>query len=183
LYRAFDSAQRIGTFASRLQSELSRAIEGAELFVLYQPLFSLEDRSLIGVEALVRWRHPEREVVAPDDFIPFAEQHGLIGRIDSFVLNEAFRQLAAGTSREDWLSGFTMAVNVSGRRTVGPRVRRACCRGDRPQWHPSGAALPGDDRERARRRVGRRPRDTVSPVEGRREPPPRRPRATVLHPC
>ena len=119
-YRAFDSAQRIGTFASRLQSELSRAIEGAELFVLYQPLFSLEDRSLIGVEALVRWRHPERGVVAPDDFIPFAEQHGLIGRIDSFVLNEACRQLAEWTSREDWPSGFTMAVNVSGAELSDP---------------------------------------------------------------
>ena len=119
-YRAFDSAQRIGTLASRLQSELSRAIEGAELFVLYQPLFSLEDRSLIGVEALVRWRHPERGVVAPDDFIPFAEQHGLIGRIDSFVLNEACRQLAEWTSREDWPSGFTMAVNVSGHELSDP---------------------------------------------------------------
>ena len=119
-YRAFDSAQRIGTFASRLQFELSRAIEGAELFVLYQPLFSLEDRSLIGVEALVRWRHPERGVVAPDDFIPFAEQHGLIGRIDSFVLNEACRQLAEWTSREDWPSGFTMAVNVSGHELSDP---------------------------------------------------------------
>jgi diguanylate cyclase (GGDEF)-like protein len=119
-YRAFDSAQRIGTFASRLQFELSRAIEGAELFVLYQPLFSLEDRSLIGVEALVRWRHPERGVVAPDDFIPFAEQHGLIGRIDSFVLNEACRQLAEWTSREDWPSGFTMAVNVSGAELSDP---------------------------------------------------------------
>ena len=119
-YRAFDSAQRIGTLASRLQSELSRAIEGAELFVLYQPLFSLEDRSLIGVEALVRWRHPERGVVAPDDFIPFAEQHGLIGRIDSFVLNEACRQLAEWTSREDWPSGFTIAVNVSGHELSDP---------------------------------------------------------------
>jgi diguanylate cyclase (GGDEF)-like protein/PAS domain S-box-containing protein len=119
-YRAFDSSQRIGTLASRLQSELSRAIEGAELFVLYQPLFSLEDRSLIGVEALVRWRHPERGVVAPDDFIPFAEQHGLIGRIDSFVLNEACRQLAEWTSREYWPSDFTMAVNVSGAELSDP---------------------------------------------------------------
>jgi len=119
-YRAFDSAQRISTGPSRLQSELSRAIEGAELFVLYQPLFSLEDRSLIGVEALVRWRHPERGVVAPDDFIPFAERHGLIGRIDSFVLNEACRQLAEWTSREYWPSEFTMAVNVSGAELSDP---------------------------------------------------------------
>ncbi len=113
-YRVFDSAQRILTGASRLQAELSRAIENEELFLLYQPLFSLADRSLVGVEALVRWRHPERGIVAPDDFIPFAEQHGLIGKIDSFVLNEACRQLAEWTSRDDWPNGFTIAVNVSG---------------------------------------------------------------------
>ena len=101
-YRVFDSAQRLLTGASLLQAELSRAIESKELFLLYQPLFSLEDRSLIGVEALVRWRHPERGIVLPDDFIPFAEQHGLIGQIDSFVLNEACRQLAEWTSRDGW---------------------------------------------------------------------------------
>jgi EAL domain-containing protein (putative c-di-GMP-specific phosphodiesterase class I) len=52
--------------------------------------------------------------VLPDDFVPFAEQYGLIGRIDSFVLNEACRQIAEWTSREGWPSKFTMAVNVSG---------------------------------------------------------------------
>jgi diguanylate cyclase (GGDEF)-like protein/PAS domain S-box-containing protein len=113
-YRVFDSAQRIPTGASLLETELSRAIEHEELFLLYQPLFSLEDQALIGVEALVRWRHPERGVVAPDDFIPFAEQHGLIDEIDSFVLDEACRQLAEWVAREGWPSGFTMAVNVSG---------------------------------------------------------------------
>jgi diguanylate cyclase (GGDEF)-like protein len=113
-YLVCDPAQRHPTGASLLQAELSRAIDSKELFLLYQPLFSLEDRSLMGVEALVRWRHPERGIVLPDDFIPFAEQHGLIGRIDSFVLNEACRQLAEWTSRDGWPSAFTMAVNVSG---------------------------------------------------------------------
>jgi diguanylate cyclase (GGDEF)-like protein/PAS domain S-box-containing protein len=119
-YQVFDSSRRIFTGASRLQAELSRAIENEELFLLYQPLFRLEDRSLLGVEALVRWRHPERGVVLPDDFIPFAEQHGLIGKIDSFVLNEACRQLAEWTSRDGWPTGFTMAVNVSGAELSDP---------------------------------------------------------------
>ena len=58
-YRVYDSAEHVGgAQANILQAELSRAIEETELFLLYQPLFSLEDRSLIGVEALVRWRHP-----------------------------------------------------------------------------------------------------------------------------
>ena len=133
-YRVFDSAQRIPTGASLLETELSHAIEDEELFLLYQPLFSLEDQALIGVEALVRWRHPERGIVAPDDFICFAEQHGLIGRIDSFVLNEACRQLSEWTSRDGWPSGFTMAVNVSGVELsdsefveyVGEVIRRHC---------------------------------------------------------
>ncbi len=119
-YRVYDRTEHIVTMATLLQAELTRAIEEAELFLLYQPLFSLEDRSLIGVEALVRWRHPERGVVLPDDFIPFAEQHGLIGRIDSFVLDEACRQIAEWTSREGWPSEFTMAVNVSGAELSDP---------------------------------------------------------------
>ena len=119
-YRVFDSSRRILTGASRLQVELSRAIENEELFLLYQPLFSLEDRSLVGVEALVRWRHHQRGIVLPDDFIPFAEQYGLIGKIDSFVLNEACRQLAEWTTRDGWPSGFTMAVNVSGAELSDP---------------------------------------------------------------
>jgi EAL domain-containing protein (putative c-di-GMP-specific phosphodiesterase class I) len=58
--------------------------------------------------------------VTPDDFIPFAEQHGLIGRIDSFVLDEACRQLSEWTSRDGWPSEFTMAVNVSGAELSDP---------------------------------------------------------------
>jgi EAL domain-containing protein (putative c-di-GMP-specific phosphodiesterase class I) len=119
-YRIFDASERIGTLASRLQAELSRALDQSELFLLYQPLFSLDDQSLLGVEALVRWQHPERGLVTPDSFIPFAEQHGLIGRIDSFVLDEACRQLSAWKSRANWPSGFTMAVNVSGAELSDP---------------------------------------------------------------
>jgi diguanylate cyclase (GGDEF)-like protein/PAS domain S-box-containing protein len=114
-HRAFDPSQHIASTSNQLKLDLSHAIDTGELFLVYQPLFSLEDKTLVGVEALVRWRHPERGIVPPDEFIPFAEQHGLIGRIDSFVLDEACRQLAEWTSRDGWPIGFTMAVNVSGR--------------------------------------------------------------------
>ena len=91
-----------------------------ELFLLYQPLFSLEDQVLRGAEALVRWRHPERGVVPPGDFIPLAEERGLIGAIDTFVLDEACRQLA-DWSREGYCpEGFTVAVNLSGRQLATP---------------------------------------------------------------
>ena len=63
---------------------------------------------------LVRWRHPHRGVVPPHDFIPLAEEHGLIGRIDNFVLDEACRQLAEWRARDGWPSSFTISVNVSG---------------------------------------------------------------------
>jgi diguanylate cyclase (GGDEF)-like protein/PAS domain S-box-containing protein len=119
-YLVYDSAHRLRTGTAILEAELSRAVEERQLFVLYQPLFFLEDRRLIGVEALVRWRHPERGIVPPDDFIPFAEQHGIIGRIDAFVLDEACRQFAEWTSREDWPGDFTMSVNVSGRDLSNP---------------------------------------------------------------
>jgi diguanylate cyclase (GGDEF)-like protein len=105
-----------------LHSQLSRAIEEAELFLLYQPVFALEARVPTGVEALVRWRHPERGIVQPYEFIPFAEEHGLIGRVDSFLLNEACRQLAEWSARDGWPSAFSMAVNISGRELADPRL-------------------------------------------------------------
>ncbi len=107
---------------SMLHTELRRAVEGSELFLLYQPLFSLGTQLLTGVEALMRWHHPTRGVVLPDEFIPFAEEHGLIAGIGAFVLDEACRQLAEWSSRDGWPSAFTLAVNVSGRELSDPRL-------------------------------------------------------------
>jgi len=118
-YRADDSAHSSGgAGTSSLRVELRSALAGSELFLVYQPLFALGQlgqRSLLGVEALVRWNHPKRGVLLPNDFITFAEQHGLIAGIGSFVLEEACRQLAAWTSRPGWPESFTMAVNISAR--------------------------------------------------------------------
>ena len=105
---------------SVLHSELGRAIENSELFLVYQLLFALKERLVTGVEALVRWRHPSGAVLPPDKFIPFAEEHGLIGRLGSFVLDEACRQLAAWTARGSWAGAFTVAVNLSGRELLDP---------------------------------------------------------------
>jgi EAL domain-containing protein (putative c-di-GMP-specific phosphodiesterase class I) len=102
-----------------LASELSRAIEQRELYLLYQPLFRLDDGALTGVEALVRRRHPERGVVLPPDF-PLAERHGLIGAIDSYVLDEACRQLAEWTASDPAWQDCTMSVNISGRALRDP---------------------------------------------------------------
>jgi diguanylate cyclase (GGDEF)-like protein/PAS domain S-box-containing protein len=103
-----------------LASELRRAIEQSELFVLYQPVLDLHDGSTLGAEALVRWRHPERGVIPPGEFIPVAERRGLIAAIGHFVLNEACRQLAAWTSAAGCPERFTIGVNLSGRELRDP---------------------------------------------------------------
>jgi diguanylate cyclase (GGDEF)-like protein len=119
-FRTFDPTQHVTSGSSRLTAELTQAITFGELFLVYQPCFSLNDNSLSGVEALVRWRSPERGIVPPDQFIPFAEDHGLIGAIDAIVLDEACRQLAQWIQRGEWPKGFTMAINVSGHELADP---------------------------------------------------------------
>ncbi len=97
----------------RLEAELRLAIEQDQLRVHYQPIHRLADHRLVGVEALVRWEHPQRGLVAPGEFIPIAEACGLIGEIDHWVLRQACMQMrlwqAAGNAPE------FVAVNVSSR--------------------------------------------------------------------
>jgi diguanylate cyclase (GGDEF)-like protein/PAS domain S-box-containing protein len=120
-FQVFSPSQRERVLANHaLEGELREALDAAQFFLLYQPLFSIEDHALRGVEALVRWQHPTRGVVPPLEFIPLAEERGLITRLDSFVLDEACRQLAAWLAEGGWPEDFTMAVNISGRQLVDP---------------------------------------------------------------
>jgi diguanylate cyclase (GGDEF)-like protein len=75
-------------------SDLRTAVENGDFFVMYQPKHTMADNRLIGVEALVRWRHPDKGIISPDEFIPVAEQTGLIKRISHFVLDAAIRDCA-----------------------------------------------------------------------------------------
>jgi EAL domain-containing protein (putative c-di-GMP-specific phosphodiesterase class I) len=72
-----------------LETELHRALEGDQFFLEYQPLVAAATEEIVGVEALVRWRHPERGVLPPLDFIPVAEDAGMLARIGEWVLREA----------------------------------------------------------------------------------------------
>ena len=95
-----------------LVSDLRRAVTEGHLSLQYQPKVTLDGRQLEGVEALVRWRHPQRGVIGPDRFIPVAEQIGLMGPLTEYVLREALRQCRR------WLDeglDLGVAVNVSPR--------------------------------------------------------------------
>jgi diguanylate cyclase (GGDEF)-like protein len=95
-----------------LETDLRDALENDEFFLVYQPTFNLRDMSPTGVEALLRWKHPTRGIVQPNDFIPLLEETGQIIEVGRWVLNDACRQGAKW--RED---GYPvgMAVNVSAR--------------------------------------------------------------------
>ncbi|MFJ3485608.1 phosphodiesterase DibA [Pseudomonas sp. NPDC090202] len=96
-----------------LTAELRRAIGQNELRVFYQPIHSLSSRRIEGVEALVRWEHPQHGMISPGEFIPIAEQSGLIGDIDHWVLTQACQQM--GRWLADGVQIAFVAVNVSSR--------------------------------------------------------------------
>ena len=96
-----------------LRADLQRALVNDEFELHYQPVVRLHDGSVSGVEALVRWRHPERGLVAPDDFIPFAEETGLIVPIGRWVLREGCRTARALQRLRPDDAPLTMAINLS----------------------------------------------------------------------
>jgi diguanylate cyclase (GGDEF)-like protein/PAS domain S-box-containing protein len=113
-YELFDEGIR-GRAISRLrvENDLRRALERDELTLDYQPQVSLGDRSIVGVEALVRWEHPTRGRIAPGDFIPVAEENGLIDPIGRWVLDRACRQAAHWYRTRPDSAPISMSVNLS----------------------------------------------------------------------
>jgi diguanylate cyclase (GGDEF)-like protein/PAS domain S-box-containing protein len=114
-YELFDVGLR-GRAMSRLrvENDLRRALERDELTLDYQPLVSLRDRSIVSVEALLRWEHPLRGRIPPNDFIPVAEENGLIEPIGRWVLHRACRQAATWYHARPDAAPITMSVNLSG---------------------------------------------------------------------
>jgi EAL domain-containing protein (putative c-di-GMP-specific phosphodiesterase class I) len=104
-----------------LVAELRRAIEQEELAVYYQPKAQLTDGEIIGVEALLRWRHPEHGMVPPDEFVAIAERTGLIGALTAFVLRSALSQCARWRREGHELC---VAVNLSVRNLLDLNLPR-----------------------------------------------------------
>ena len=96
-----------------LTTELRRAIAQGELRLFYQPKVDARTRELVGAEALVRWVHPKRGLVSPGEFIPVAEESGLIVEMGTWVMGEACRQIDAWLDRG--LAAPPVSVNISGR--------------------------------------------------------------------
>jgi diguanylate cyclase (GGDEF)-like protein/PAS domain S-box-containing protein len=117
----FDDEMRARAM-SRLETEaaLRHAIDNGELRVHYQPIVDLDGERVVGVEALVRWQHPERGLVPPLDFIPLAEETGLIVPIGSYVLSEACTTIANWNKAHRDRPPLAVSVNLSARQLASP---------------------------------------------------------------
>jgi diguanylate cyclase (GGDEF)-like protein/PAS domain S-box-containing protein len=107
----------------RLEGDLRKALLKSELEVFYQPIMKLSTQTLVGFEALLRWNHPERGLLLPASFITTAEDMGLIGEIDLWVLQEACQQLSVwqpSSSQDSATQPLTMSVNVSAKSLLLP---------------------------------------------------------------
>jgi diguanylate cyclase (GGDEF)-like protein len=117
----FDEVMRgDATTQLRLENDLAKAVDQNQLRLVYQPIVALETGRIIGVEALVRWRHPTLGLVGPADFIPLAEANGMIVPIGEWVLRQACEQVALWRDGSPPGEGLTVAVNLSLRQLTEP---------------------------------------------------------------
>ena len=115
-FEVFDKAMHDQAMARlQLENDLRRAIERDQFQLVYQPIVKLQTARVVGFEALIRWNHPKRGVVSPADFIPVAEETGLIVPIGRWVLQEACRQLGAWREQLPSAEALTINVNISKR--------------------------------------------------------------------
>jgi diguanylate cyclase (GGDEF)-like protein/PAS domain S-box-containing protein len=105
-----------------LDSDLRRAVERKEFIVYYQPIVEIATNRMKGMEALVRWEHPERGLVSPEEFIPLAEETGLILPIGRWVLEHACRQARTWEAEFAFDPPLVISVNLSGRQFQHPQL-------------------------------------------------------------
>ena len=115
-YEIFDPAMH-ANILNRMQmvADLQGAVENKELTLYYQPIIDLATQQSTGFEALVRWNHPTRGLIYPMEFIPLAEEHGLIYQIGAWILHEACRELKLLQTRHPAQPPLSMSINISSR--------------------------------------------------------------------
>jgi len=118
-FKIFDTGM-YDTAVARLQLEtdLRQAINQNEFVLHYQPIISMEDGSIEGLEALIRWQHPVQGFIPPNEFIPTAEETGLIIEVGEWVLHEACRQLTAWHKQYPSISHLSISVNISSKQLL-----------------------------------------------------------------
>jgi diguanylate cyclase (GGDEF)-like protein/PAS domain S-box-containing protein len=122
-HEVFDKAMHaIAVNLLQMETDLRKALERRELYMLYQPIVSLDDFRLCGFEALVRWQHPERGLISPMDFIPVAEDTGQIIPIGEFALHEACRQMRRWQKLFPSDTPLFISVNLSGKQFNQPNL-------------------------------------------------------------
>ena len=122
-YRVFEAAMHERVLERlELRAELQRAIEAGQFELHFQPVVRLRDGRVAGIEALVRWHHPTRGLVQPGQFIPLAEEMGLIVELGRWVLHEACQQAARLHASGEAGPDFTISVNLSVKQLQHPDV-------------------------------------------------------------
>jgi len=106
----------------QIETDLRKAIENKEFDLYYQPIVSLDNISILGFEALIRWNHPTRGLVYPDSFIPVAEETGLIIPIGRWVLKKACRDLRRWDEQVESKLPLFMSVNISSKQFLRPSL-------------------------------------------------------------
>jgi diguanylate cyclase (GGDEF)-like protein len=115
-YRVFETTMhRIALQLLQIESDLRRAISQQEFSLNYQPIVALDSGKIAGLEALIRWNHPDRGFISPSRFIPVAEETGLIGEIGTWVLREACYQIRSWQKQGVIDLNFSVSVNLSAR--------------------------------------------------------------------
>ncbi len=115
-YAVFDSLMHESALQRlELETDLRSALNRNELVAYYQPIVSLEHMRVIGFEALMRWFHPVRGLIGPDDFIPLAEESGIIGPLSWWMMREACRQICQWQVTDPGFADLSISVNISSR--------------------------------------------------------------------
>ncbi len=113
-YQVFDQSMHTRAMSKlQLETEMRQALQNAEFCLHYQPIVNLEDDSLAGFEALIRWNHPQRGMVSPGEFIPLAEEIGLVIPLGRWILYESCRQMREWQKKNPQAASLKMSVNLS----------------------------------------------------------------------